>query len=86
MAHFAEIEDDGTVLRVVVVNNDVITEGGTEQESLGQAFLTDLLGGSWVQCSYNGNPVAGQDRGGYPGPGWSWDGSKFSPPPFTGPE
>jgi hypothetical protein len=47
MAHFAEIDNDGTVLRVLVVGND--------QEHRGQEFLaTDLeLGGTWVQTSYN---------------------------------
>jgi hypothetical protein len=39
-----------------------------------------LLGGEWVQCSYNGNPVNGQDRGGYPGLGWTWTGTRFEPP------
>ena len=54
MAHFAEISDDGTVLRVIVVNNDVITDGdGVEQEQLGKDFCQNLLGGTWVQTSYN---------------------------------
>lgn len=56
MAHFAEISDDGTVLRVIVVSNDVITdEGGSEQEQLGKDFCQNLLGGEWVQTSYNNN-------------------------------
>lgn len=80
MAHFAKI-DNGEVTQVVVVNNDVITDANdVEQESLGQQFLTDLLGGLWVQCSYNGNPINGEDRGAYPGPGWKWDGLKFINP------
>tara|TARA_Y100000310_G_scaffold179122_1_gene179103 strand:+ start:103 stop:486 length:384 start_codon:yes stop_codon:yes gene_type:complete len=56
MAHFAKIED-GIVVNVVVVGNDDITdENGDEQESLGQAFLNNLLGeGTWVQTSYNHN-------------------------------
>lgn len=47
MAHFAEIDSDGTVLRVLVVGDD--------QEHRGQDFLAnDLgLGGTWVQTSYN---------------------------------
>ena len=46
MAHFAEISDDGTVLRVIVVSNDVITdEGGSGQEQLGKDFCQNLLGG-----------------------------------------
>ena len=47
MAHFAEIDSNGVVLRVLVVPD--------EQESRGQDFLAnDLgLGGTWVQTSYN---------------------------------
>ena len=47
MAHFAEIDNNGVVLRVLVVPD--------EQESRGQAFLADDLGlgGTWVQTSYN---------------------------------
>lgn len=49
MAHFAEINEDNVVLRVLVVDN--------EQEHRGQDFLSeDLgLGGIWIQTSYNGN-------------------------------
>ena len=47
MAHFAEIDENGTVLRVLVVGDD--------QEHRGQDFLAnDLgLGGTWLQTSYN---------------------------------
>ena len=60
MAHFAKIGRVGrTVVKVVVVNNDVITDGeGNEQESLGQQFLKDLYDDQeaiWLQTSYNGN-------------------------------
>jgi hypothetical protein len=79
MAHFARIEE-GIVREVIVLNNEVITVEGTESESAGQEFFADLLGGQWVQCSYNGNPVHGQDRGGYPGIGWTWTGTRFEPP------
>ena len=49
MAHFAEIGENGKVLRVLVVP-DV-------QENRGQDFLAiDLgLGGRWIQTSYNAN-------------------------------
>jgi hypothetical protein len=49
MAHFAEIDSNGTVLRVLVVGDD--------QEHRGQDFLADDLGlgGTWVQTSYNNN-------------------------------
>jgi len=56
MAHFAEISEDGTVLRVIVVSNDIITDAdGVEQEQLGKDFCQNLLGGRWVQTSYNNN-------------------------------
>lgn len=49
MAHFAEIDKDNTVLRVLVVPDS--------QEHRGQDFLAnDLgLGGTWIQTSYNAN-------------------------------
>ena len=47
MAHFAEIDQDGVVVRVLVVPD--------AQEHRGQEFLADDLGlgGTWVQTSYN---------------------------------
>ena len=49
MAHFAEINENNVVIRVLVVDNS--------QEHRGQEFLAnDLgLGGTWIQTSYNGN-------------------------------
>lgn len=66
MAHFAELNADNIVTRVVVVSNNEITDSnGDEQESLGIAFLENLYGPStWKQCSYNGNL-----RARYPTPG-----------------
>jgi hypothetical protein len=56
MAHFAEINSDNVVLRVIVVSNDDIKDSdGVEQESIGRAFCNNLLGGTWVQTSYNNN-------------------------------
>ena len=56
MAHYAELDATNTVLRVLVVSNDVThaTPDGREDEALGATFLSDLLGGTWVQTSYNG--------------------------------
>lgn len=47
MAHFAEIDDNNIVVRVLVVPD--------EQEHRGQEFMSsDLnLGGRWIQTSYN---------------------------------
>jgi len=56
MAHFAELNENNEVLRVIVVANDVLLdEQGVEQESLGVAFCENLFGGTWKQTSYNGN-------------------------------
>lgn len=79
MAHYAEIGLDGIVTRVVVVANDVThaTPDGGEDEALGAAFLRDLLGGEWVQTSYNG-----RIRVRYAGIGYRWDRERdeFVPP------
>lgn len=47
MAHFAEIDESNTVVRVLVVPDT--------QEHRGQEFLADDLGlgGTWIQTSYN---------------------------------
>lgn len=47
MAHFAEIDNDGLVLQVLVVAD--------KHEGNGQEFLSEHLGlkGTWVQTSYN---------------------------------
>ena len=56
MAHFAELDDNNVVLRVIVVGNkDTSTPDGTEVESIGVAFCQRLFGGNWKQTSYNGN-------------------------------
>jgi hypothetical protein len=69
MAHFAEIDSDNKVLRVLVVDN--------EQEHRGQDFLAnDLgLGGTWIQTSYNAN-----FGGKFAGIGDTWNGSVFTAP------
>lgn len=55
MAHFAELDDNNKVLRVVVVGNEDITVDGVEVEAKGIEFLKNLLGGRWIQTSYNNN-------------------------------
>lgn len=58
MAHFAELDSNNLVLRVVVVGNkDCQTADGEESETIGIAFCRSLFGAntSWVQTSYNGN-------------------------------
>ena len=47
MAHWAEIDNNNTVLRVVVTSNDIPDEG--------YQWLIDNLGGTWIKTSYNNN-------------------------------
>jgi len=56
MAHFAELDENNVVLRVIVVGNkDTSDASGVEKEYIGKAFCERLYGGNWVQTSYNGN-------------------------------
>lgn len=72
MAHFAEIDENNIVTRVLVVHND--------DEHRGADFLAnDLgLGGTWIQTSYNGNI-----RKNYAGVGYSYDATRDA---FIAPE
>jgi hypothetical protein len=57
MAHFAELDANNTVLRVIVVSNtDASDSDGNESESIGVAFCQSLFGANtiWKQTSYNG--------------------------------
>ena len=78
MAHFAEIDSNGVVQRVIVVaNKDTADANGVEKEHIGAAFCESLLGGTWVQTSYNGN-----FRKHYAGIGYKYDADldAFIPP------
>ena len=56
MAHFAELDENNVVKRVIVVGNaDTSDANGVEKEHIGAAFCERLLGGVWKQTSYNGN-------------------------------
>lgn len=56
MAHFAELDSNNIVLRVVVINNpDTADANGVEKEYIGAAFCERLFGGTWKQTSYNAN-------------------------------
>ena len=56
MAHFAELDATGRVVRVLVVANAAITDaGGSESEAAGVEFCRKFAPNSqWVQTSYNG--------------------------------
>jgi hypothetical protein len=49
MAHFAELDDQNIVIRVLVTDNN--DPNGDE----GYQWLIDNLGGTWIQTSYNAN-------------------------------
>lgn len=81
MANFAQIDNNNIVLRVIVVsNNDILDKNGNESETIGKNFCNKLLGGNWIQTSYNKN-----FRKNYAGIGYKYDSIKdaFIPPkPF----
>ena len=58
MAHFAELDQDNIVTRVIVISNaDIVDGDGVEQEALGVAVCRAICGAetNWVQTSYNSN-------------------------------
>lgn len=59
MSHFAEIDADNKVLRVLVGDNNAVDEG--------QSFM-ESFGGTWVKTSYNNNI-----RFNYAGIGYTYD-------------
>lgn len=82
MAHFAQIDDAGKVLQVVVVNNAECKDPqGIEREAIGAGFCSRLFGGVWLQTSYNGTI-----RKNFAGVGYTYDAQRnaFIPPsPFV---
>lgn len=62
MSHFAELNENNKVIRVLVGDND--DPNGDE----GYKWLIDNLGGTWIQTSYNNN-----FRKQYAGIGYSYD-------------
>jgi hypothetical protein len=74
MAHFAELDENNIVLRVIVVANaDCLDNDGNESEAVGVNFITEHIGlkGVWKQTSFNNN-----FRGLYAGIGWLYDSTK----------
>lgn len=68
MAHFAQLDETNIVTQVIVVHNNELLDNDVESEAKGIAFCQSLLGGNWVQTSYNGNI-----RKNYAGIGYSYD-------------
>jgi hypothetical protein len=81
MAHFAELNENNIVQKVIVIDNkDCLDANGVESEEVGAAFCHNLFGGIWKQTSYNAN-----FRKNYAGIGYTYDSSKdafISPKPF----
>lgn len=94
MAHFAELDQNGVVLRVVVVNNATIKGPVTtevngflmtqevESEAQGIEFLQGLYGSdtTWKQTSYNG-----KFRGVFAAVGGTFENGAFVAPVFVAP-
>jgi hypothetical protein len=68
MAHFAQLENNVVTKVIVVANQDILDENGQESEQIGIDFCSNLLGGTWMQTSYNG-----RIRKNYAGVGYSYD-------------
>ena len=74
MAHWAEINENNIVLRVLVGNNEDLDEG--------YQWLTDNLGGTWIKTSYNGTI-----RKNFAGIGYTYDSVRdafIAPKPLEG--
>lgn len=93
MAHWAELDDDNIVIRVLVGDNN--DPAGDE----GYSWLIDNLGGRWVQTSYNANFRKQYAGVGYfydeqadvfiaaqPFPSWSLDENHDWQPPIPKPD
>lgn len=72
MSHWAELDQDNKVIRVLVGDNN--DPAGDE----GYQWLLDNLGGTWIKTSYNGNI-----RFNYAGIGFTYDADRDA---FIAPE
>ena len=85
MAHFAELNSDNEVIRVVVISNDDVIANGGDYSSQAETFVSNLIphsenGVAWKQTSYNNN-----QRKQYAGLGYTYDATKnkfILPKPF----
>ena len=79
MAHFAELDNNNVVLRVVVVGNDCVP---SDEHIDGETWCVNFFkGGTWKQTSYNHN-----FRKQYCGAGYTYDSAKnkfISPKPYA---
>ena len=68
MAHFAELDKNNKVIRVVVVADAECLDGGVESEAKGISFCNKLFGGRWIQTSFSGSI-----RGRFASTGFTYD-------------
>ena len=86
MAHFAQLDGNNVVTRVVVVGNDIETAAGplgaNDMHVDGETWCVNFFkGGTWKQTSYNHN-----FRKQYAGKGFTFDAAKdkfISPQPYA---
>ena len=86
MAHFAELDSNNIVTRVIVVGNDVTTAAGplgtNDLHVDGETWCVNFFkGGTWKQTSYNNN-----FRKQYAGKGYTFDSAKnkfICPQPYA---
>ena len=81
MAHFAQLENNIVTKVIVVSNQDILDENGQENEQKGIDFCSNLLGGTWLQTSYNA-----RIRKNYAGVGYTYDEGRdafIAPKPFN---
>ncbi len=86
MAHFAELDGNNVVTRVVVVGNDISTAAGplgsNDMHVDGETWCVNFFkGGTWKQTSYNNN-----FRKQYAGKGYTFDAAKdkfICPQPYA---
>jgi hypothetical protein len=82
MAHFAELDENNVVLRVIAVHNNELLDNGTESESKGITFCQSIFGidTTWKQTSYNST-----FRKNFAGEGFRYDAKRdafISPKPY----
>ena len=81
MAHFAELDENNIVVRVVVVANSAMQPDGIDNERMGVDLLESLYGqGRCKQTSYSGSI-----RKNYAGIGMTYDATRdafIAPSPF----
>ena len=86
MAHFAELDSNNIVLRVVVISNEDVDANGGDYSTEAETFVSNLVphsdnGVAWKQTSFNNN-----SRKQYAGIGYKYDSTKnkfLCPQPYA---